>query len=95
VLESDSANGFGPETIALNRLFAGTYRYYVQRYSGVGSLSGSSATVTIYTSAGLIQAFTAPAAGGGDYWIVCDIDGHRRHHARQSNRRRSARSACG
>ena len=75
VLDYDYTNGFGPETITIGKPFTGTYHYYVYKFAGVGEIAGSSASVKIYTDQGLSRTITAPSAGNGRYWHVCDIDG--------------------
>ncbi len=75
ILDHDDTNGAGPETITISQFFAGTYKFYVYRYSSDGALITSGATVQIYDASGLIRTFQVPATGTGDYWYVCDIDG--------------------
>jgi uncharacterized repeat protein (TIGR01451 family) len=74
-LEHDATNGFGPETVTIAQFFPGTYSYFAHKYAGIGPLTGSAATLKIYTDAGLVQTLAAPSTGGGDYWIACTIDG--------------------
>ena len=74
-LDHDATNGFGPETITVAELFAGTYSYFVHKYAGLGGIAGSDATVKIYTDMGLENTVVAPTSGDGDYWLVCTIDG--------------------
>jgi hypothetical protein len=73
--EEDVTSGFGAENIDVAQRFAGTYRYYVHNYSNAPPLAGSGATVRIYSYDTLVTTLTAPAAGTGDYWQVCDING--------------------
>jgi PKD repeat protein len=75
VLDTDYTNGFGPETITIGRTVPGEYRYYVHRFAGTGEISGTPASVKIYTSEGLVRTIDAPATGAGEYWDVCSIDG--------------------
>ncbi len=77
-LDIDRTNGFGPETITIQKFFGGSYHYYIRKFSGIGSLAGSGASVKIYTEAGLVRTVRAPEAGGGDFWDVCSIDGETR-----------------
>jgi hypothetical protein len=72
-LDVDDTSGFGPETMILHQAQTGTYRYFVHRYAGTGTLAGSGAKVKLYRGATLVSTFTAPATGTGDYWEVCTI----------------------
>ena len=76
-LDTDDTNGYGPETITINQLFAGTYTYYIKNYSGGSSgLKNSNAVVQIYSgescTANIIE---VPTDTNGLFWYVCDIDG--------------------
>ena len=76
-LDTDDTNGYGPETITINQLFAGTYTYYIKNYSGGSSgLKNSDAVVQIYSgescTANIIE---VPTDTNGLFWYVCDIDG--------------------
>ena len=76
-LDTDDTNGYGPETITINQLFAGTYTYYIKNYSGGGSgLKNSNAVVQVYNgescAANIIE---VPTDTNGLFWHVCDIDG--------------------
>jgi hypothetical protein len=74
-LDVDDVNSYGPETITIQTLYAGNYRFAVHRFDGNGSLAGSGAHVQVYDSTGLIGDFYAPASGSGDWWHVFDING--------------------
>ena len=76
-LDTDDTNGYGPETITINQLFAGTYTYYIKNYSGGSSgLKNSDAVVQIYSgescTANIIE---VPTDTNGLFWHVCNIDG--------------------
>jgi len=76
-LDLDDCDSFGPETITINQLFAGTYTYYIKNYSGGSSgLKNSDAVVQIYSgepcTANIIE---VPTDTNGLFWYVCDIDG--------------------
>ena len=78
-LENDEVDGFGPETITITQMNAGTYRYSVHDYSNRNSttatgLGQSGATVQVYTSAGLVQTFSVPNQAG-TLWTVFEITG--------------------
>jgi hypothetical protein len=78
-LDRDDTSGYGPETITVARAEAGgVYHLYVIDYtnSGRGSstaLSNSGATIRVYNSSQLLDAFTVPGGGSGFRWNVCDI----------------------
>jgi hypothetical protein len=44
-LDFDVQQGYGPETISVNRAIAGEYRFYVHKYAGSGSIEESEARV--------------------------------------------------
>jgi hypothetical protein len=76
-LDTDDTNGYGPETITINQLFAGTYTYYIKNFSGGSSgLKNSDAVVQIYSgescAANIIE---VPTDTNGLFWHVCNIDG--------------------
>jgi hypothetical protein len=76
-LDTDDTNGYGPETITINQLFAGTYTYYIKNYSGGSSgLKNSNAVVQVYNgescAANIIE---VPTDTNGLFWHVCNIDG--------------------
>lgn len=69
---SDS-NGFGPEIIAVLQGESGTYRLYVQKAGGTGTLAGSGAQLKVYYGDTLQATITAPATGTGNFWNICSI----------------------
>ncbi|MTV49894.1 hypothetical protein GJ688_13015 [Heliobacillus mobilis] len=80
-LDVDNTNGYGPETITLDKYTPGiTYEFYVHDYSDAGNeasteLSASSASVKVYRAGEKApQTFQVPA-GQGDRWRVLRIDG--------------------
>jgi uncharacterized repeat protein (TIGR01451 family) len=77
-LDIDHTNGFGPETITVQKFFSGSYHYYIRKFAGVGNLAGSGATVKVYTESGLVRTVKVPDTGTGDFWDVCSIDGDTR-----------------
>jgi hypothetical protein len=74
-LDVDDVTSYGPETITITNEEVGTYKYYVHRYSGTGTLAGSGALVRVFDTSGLVQSFTAPSSGTGDYWFVFTMNG--------------------
>ncbi len=75
MLDWDDTNGHGPETVTITDEQAGTYTYYVHRYSGYPELAGCGATVSVYDEDGFLFSRTVPSSGSGDYWVVCTYDG--------------------
>lgn len=74
-LDIDRQDGFGPETITISKMFAGTYQCFVENYSISPSMVTSYAVVQMYGSEGLLRTINIPTSGSGVYWHVCDIDG--------------------
>lgn len=71
-LDTDSY-GFGPETITISQLKAGTYEYWVEI---VDSPSFAGAQVKVFDSNGLVAEFGGPTDEGPILpWHVFDIDG--------------------
>lgn len=74
-LDHDDRTSYGPETVTIYDLFAGTYKYYVYNYSGSPDIVTSNAVVQVYNSTGLIKTVNIPTTGTGRYWNVLTIDG--------------------
>lgn len=73
-LDIDDTSSYGPETITLTPTTTGTYKYYVHRFAGTGSISTSGAQVKLYKGNTLIGIYNAPTdQGTGDYWTVFEI----------------------
>lgn len=79
-LDLDDTDGFGPETITLNNLQYGTYKYYVADYTNSSDenysstdMSDSFARVDVYTKDGLTQTFTVPRNREGVIWQAFTI----------------------
>jgi hypothetical protein len=68
-LDADVTSGFGPETISIAKILDATYRCYVHKYSGDGSLSGSGAEI-VATQRGSEIRFVCPRTGSGAFWHV-------------------------
>ncbi|MGD1894970.1 MAG: hypothetical protein ACFB15_30785 [Cyclobacteriaceae bacterium] len=79
-LDVDDVTSYGPETITISSLVAGTYRYSVHNYSdryfssGAAGIVTSPAKVEVYSTAGLIASFVAPPANSGDTWRVFELE---------------------
>ncbi|MFT5284246.1 MAG: hypothetical protein ACI8TQ_000402 [Planctomycetota bacterium] len=72
-LDVDDVTSFGPETISIDNVDLGaTYRYFVHRFSGTGSLATSNATVRLFYE-GTERIFPV-VPGSGDFWHVFDIN---------------------
>ena len=73
-LDRDDRDGFGPETITINRLDPNaTYRFIVHDYTNrarqaSSKLSASRAHVRVYTERGLLHTFSVPRNGQGTAW---------------------------
>lgn len=74
-LDRDDRDGFGPETITVNRLDPqGDYRFFVHDYTRSGRLAKSKAHVRVYTERGLLRTFTISPTQKGDRWEVFRIE---------------------
>ena len=74
-LDHDVTEGLGPETITIHQFVSGTYKYYVNQWSSIGTLAASNASVQVYTAQGLVRTIQIPTTGSGEYWNVLTIDG--------------------
>lgn len=80
-LDVDNVNGYGPETITLERRHAGeTYVYAVHDYSDRGlpntmALSASQAKVYVYVGESLVRTYYVPRDQQGNLWTVFRITG--------------------
>lgn len=79
-LDRDNTNGYGPETITINNLGYGCYKYYVADYTHCSekepasyAMSESGAKVNVYTSEGTVQTFYVPTNRSGVIWEVFEI----------------------
>jgi len=73
-LDVDETEGYGPETITIAQQIAGTYRYYVHKYSGTGDIKTSTARVDLYQGNTLVRQFYPPVQDG-IYWTVFELNG--------------------
>jgi len=87
-LDVDDTTSYGPETITITKIggqfIAGTYRYSVHHYSGIGNIAESGAVVKVYVGDRLVRTFYPPTPAPenlGDDWVwtvfelVIDQDG--------------------
>lgn len=79
-LDVDDVNGYGPETMTINNLGNGLYKYYIADYTNCingntdsEELSNSGATVDVYSADGLVQTFHVPTNRPGVIWEVFEI----------------------
>jgi hypothetical protein len=74
-LDRDDRDGYGPETITINRLDSqAAYRFFVHDYTRSGRLAKSKAHVRVYTERGLLKTFTVSPQQRGDHWEVFRIE---------------------
>lgn len=78
-LDVDDITSYGPETITLNNLESGNYKYYVHDFTNCNSdisnkLSKSGAQVKVYNGQILLYTFNIPANQGGTLWHVFDYN---------------------
>lgn len=76
-LDHDDTQGNGFETITLTPTTSAPYTYYVHRYAGSGTITGSGAKVEVYqgNSQKPIATFNAPVdQGSGDYWNLFTLE---------------------
>ncbi len=79
-LDVDDTDGYGPETMTINELGNGLYKFYVADYTNCSNqyptstdMSYSNATVSVYTEQGLVHSFNVPANRPGVIWEVFEI----------------------
>lgn len=79
-LDVDDIDGYGPETMTINNLGNGLYKYYIADYTNCSNgytdsmeLSYSGATVDVYSADGLVQTFHVPTNRPGVIWEVFEI----------------------
>lgn len=75
-LDVDDTNSFGPEVVSIPRFpFPGTYQYYVNLFTGEGSILESPARVLIKTGdQEIIYSPTNTTGGATDNWSVFNIE---------------------
>lgn len=79
-LDVDEREGYGPETVTIDSVKEGQYKYYVADFSNCScgnedsyEMSRSHAAVRVYGKDGLIQTFYVPANRRGVLWEVFEI----------------------
>lgn len=79
-LDVDDTDGYGPETMTINNLGHGLYKFYVADYTNCSTgyvdstaMAYSKAKVDIYTADGLVSTFHVPANRPGVIWEVFEI----------------------
>ena len=79
-LDIDEVDSYGPETITIDSLKNGTYKYYVADYSNSSSgnysstdMALSNAKVDVYNKNGLVNTFIVPSYRQGVIWHVFNI----------------------
>ena len=79
-LDVDDTSSYGPETITIDKLSQGTYKYYVADFTNCSQnnyssmdMSNSFARVDVYTKNGLTASFTVPNNRQGVIWHVFNI----------------------
>ncbi|AZB44640.1 hypothetical protein CEF21_21410 [Bacillus sp. FJAT-42376] len=80
-LDWDDTESYGPETTTIRKLTNGTYRFYVNNYSGERPLNESKGKVEIFKGNSLTadNVFSVPTAPltedteGSDYWFVFEL----------------------
>ncbi|MCL6448778.1 MAG: hypothetical protein K6U04_11615, partial [Armatimonadetes bacterium] len=75
VLENDSIQEGGSETIVIGRLLAGTYKFAVQNFSMEKALAGSQAVVEVFRGSERLAVYQLEQAAGGKgrWWHVFKI----------------------
>jgi uncharacterized protein YfaP (DUF2135 family) len=78
-LDVDDTDSFGPEVITLTRLMVGTYKYYVNNYSGFssGSFTNATARVELNVPGRSAELFTPPTVdepGSTRVWTLFELD---------------------
>ncbi len=74
-LDVDARSGYGPETVVIDDVSNGSYTYFVEHYSGAGSLATSGATVKIYMPGESQPQVVSVPGGSGRIWNVFTISG--------------------
>jgi hypothetical protein len=74
-LDTDDVDSYGPEITTVTALHNGVYRYSVHHYAGDGTISSSSASVSMFVEGFGIYNLTPPAGATAisDVWRLWDI----------------------
>ncbi len=78
-LDVDDTSSFGPEVLTLTKLMVGTYKYYIQNYSGfsAGSFTNATARVELNVPGRATELFTPPAVpepSSTGVWTLFELD---------------------
>jgi hypothetical protein len=78
-LDIDDRSSFGPETITIDKIGRGLYRYYIHDYTNRGSsssnqLSNSSARIRVYNGNRVALDTNVPTGRAGIIWTVFEIE---------------------
>lgn len=79
-LDRDDTDGYGPETITLEKLDPGMYRFWIHNYSDKDSpsstaLSWSGAIARLYRESSLLAEVRVPEGFAGTTWNVFEMNG--------------------
>lgn len=77
-LDRDEQQWNGPETVTIKKVYAGTYRYFVNNYSHKESpyaLGESAVRVQVYYGDRIIRSYAVPAGRGFSYELFRIVDG--------------------
>lgn len=77
-LYMDDTDGYGPEIIDIDQLYAGTYQFAVFASGASSAILTSDARVVVYDGATLVGSYTVPTTGDGNWWKVFSINGSTR-----------------
>lgn len=74
LLDRDDRDGFGPETITINRVDPKAhYSFFVRDFTQSGKLSESKAHVRVYSGQNLLKTYEIPAQVSGHDWQVFSV----------------------
>jgi hypothetical protein len=76
-LDCDAKRGFGPETISMNQIDKGIYRFYVKNFSMHPGLNISNAKVMLYQESSLVAEVSIPTEKHTEkayFWNVFEIN---------------------
>lgn len=87
-LDRDDTDWQGPETITIDRTYAGAYRYYIVNYNtphSLFALGNSNAIVTVYGATGLLKQYRLNPGGQGDVYEFFTIENGMIHDVERYN----------
>ena len=77
-LDVDDVASYGPENTTIKTLSAGTYRFAVHHFNGMGSLTSSGARLKVFNKEGLVGEYAVPTSTASFinwWWYVGDVNG--------------------